>query len=130
MKNSLQQCTQWMMSRGATISSAVFAAMLPLIVSAQSSGSQILQNPTTFNNIQSFIAAFLQAIVEISLPILTLFIVYSGFMFIMARGNENKLTAAKNNFLYVILGTLLIIGAWSLALLIGSTVTQVVGNGS
>jgi hypothetical protein len=130
MKNSLQQLASGILSKGATITTTIVATMLPFIVSAQTTGSQILQNPTTFPNIQSFIAAFLQAIVEISLPILTLFIVYSGFMFIMARGNQTKLTAAKNNFLYVILGALLIIGAWSLALLIGSTVTQVVGNGS
>jgi Type IV secretion system pilin len=90
-----------------------------------------LYNPTCqagIGNIQSFIAAFLKAVVEISLPILTLFIVYAGFKFVFARGKPDDLAEAKRNFLYVILGAILILGAWVLASLIGATATQVVGS--
>jgi hypothetical protein len=110
----------------ATISGLMIAA-LPYVVAAQTSGNT-LKNPTSFPDIQSFIAAFLKAIVEISLPIITLFFVYSGFLFIKARGNPGQLDEAKNNFLYVFLGAGLILGAWILATLIGATVTQVIGT--
>lgn len=90
-----------------------------------------LYNPTCqagINNIQDFIAAFLKAVVEISLPILTLFIVYAGFKFVLARGRPEELAKAKMNFLYIILGAILILGAWVLASLIGATATQVLGS--
>lgn len=89
---------------------------------------QGLQNPLKYNDIQSFIAGALKTLVVVALPIITLFIVISGFMFVAARGNESKLEKAKENFVYVIIGALLILGAWVLATLIGGTVSQVVGQ--
>jgi len=47
---------------------------------------------------------------------------------VLARGNSSKLDEAKKNFVYVIIGALLILGAWVIATLIGGTVTQLVGN--
>jgi len=124
-----------MMNRSAHIVRAIRASLatlafsaLPLIASAQTSGGGTLKNPTSFSTIQDFIAAFLKGIVEISLPILTLFIVYAGFLFVSARGNQSKLETAKENFVYVIIGAILILGAWILATLIGATVTQVIGT--
>ena len=104
---------------------AVVALLLNVSVAAADAG---LQNPLKFNDIQSFIAGALKALVIIALPIITLFIVISGFMFVAARGNESKLTEAKKNFFFVILGAILILGAWVLATLIGGTVSQVVGQ--
>ena len=102
---------------------ALAVALLPY-----ASMAQTLQNPAKVPDFQSFIAAFLKAVVQISLPILTLFIVYSGFLFVTAHGNEGKLEKAKHNFMYVILGSILILGAWVLATLIAATATQVLGS--
>ena len=106
------------------------AALAPVVVFAQAGRApdQALKNPANVPDLQTFIANFLKAIVEISLPILTLFIVYAGFLFVTARGNEAQLEKAKHNFLWVILGTILILGAWVLATLIASTATQVLGG--
>jgi heme/copper-type cytochrome/quinol oxidase subunit 2 len=109
---------------------SLFTALLPVVTFAQS-GNTTFQNPTSkagINDIQSFIAAFLKAIVQISLPILTLFIVYAGFKFVFARGKPEGITEAKRNFLYVILGAILILGAWVLASLISTTASQVLGQ--
>lgn len=92
---------------------------------AQSTG---LQNPLKSQDIPSFISGALKALVVVALPIITLFIVIAGFMFVLARGNEHKLEEAKKNFVYVIIGAILILGAWVLATLIGGTVTQVLGQ--
>lgn len=89
-----------------------------------------LENPlnSNFSTIPAFIAGALKVLVIVALPIITLFIVISGFMFVFARGNSSKLEDAKKNFVYVIIGALLILGAWVIATLIGGTVTQLVGN--
>lgn len=103
----------------------------PLVVSGavDSSGNRLdgmLRNPLdpSFSTIPLFIAGVLKVLVMVALPIITFFIVYSGFKFIAAQGNEAKLTDAKHNFFYVILGSLLILGAWVIATLIGGTVDQ------
>ncbi len=82
-------------------------------------------NPS-FSSIPAFIAGALKVLVIVALPIITLFIVISGFMFVLARGNESKLKDAKKNFFFVIIGALLILGAWAIATLIGGTVSQLV----
>ena len=94
-----------------------------------SSGSdQKLCNPVGFTSIADLVAAVLNGVVTISLPILTLYIVYSGFLFVKARGKPGELEIAKINFLYVIIGAIFILGAWTFAVMIGSTVTQIVGS--
>jgi len=88
-----------------------------------------LDNPlkSEFQTIPGFIKGVLEVFVMVALPIVALFIVYAGFRFISARGNENKLTDAKNNFMFIILGSLLILGAWLIANLIQGTVSQLTG---
>lgn len=83
-----------------------------------------LCNPLKFDTISEFVAGALKVMVMIALPIVALFLVISGFKFISAQGNPGKLGEAKMNFVYVVLGALLILGAWVLANLIGGTVDQ------
>lgn len=85
-----------------------------------------LNNPLNdnFSSIPAFIAGALKALAMIALPIISLFLVLSGFMFVTAQGNQEKLNTAKNNFLYVIVGALLILGAWIIATLIAGTISQ------
>ncbi|MBI2610782.1 hypothetical protein HYW60_02510 [Candidatus Kaiserbacteria bacterium] len=87
-----------------------------------------LKNPLNFDTIPLFIAGALKALAMIALPIVTLFLVVSGFYFITAQGNQEKLQKAKLNFFYVIIGALLILGAWIIATLIAGTVSQLTGR--
>jgi hypothetical protein len=112
------------LASGAIVSVSLFLLTAPAFVSAQSSS---LQNPLQFPDITSFVSGALKAMVMIALPIIALFVVYSGFLFVSARGNEEGITKAKNNFLYVVIGAILILGAWVIATLIGGTVTQLTG---
>lgn len=97
----------------------------PLLASAESK----LDNPLKpeFGNIPAFIAGALKVLVMVALPVIALFIVVAGFMYIVARGNPGKISEAHKNFVYVLIGALLILGAWVIATLIGGTVTQLVG---
>lgn len=104
----------------------LFGTVLPAL--AVTDGK--LDNPLSkqFSDIPKFIEGFLRAIVIIALPLITIFIVYAGFLFIKARGNSSELTDAKKNFYYVIIGAILILSAWVLATLIGGTVTQLLSK--
>ena len=84
-----------------------------------------LQDPLKFCTITGFVQGVLQAFVMISLPILSFFIVWAGFRFVMAQGNPGKLADAKKNFYFLLAGAILILSAWALATLIANTINQV-----
>lgn len=106
---------------------ALLVGVQLLLFSACVAEAATLPNPTGQANIQQFIATALKAIVQISLPIITFFVVYAGFLFVSARGNPNQLEKAKGNIPYVLIGAALILGAWVLATLLGNTVQQITG---
>ncbi|MEK7499780.1 MAG: pilin [Patescibacteria group bacterium] len=97
--------------------------LLPL---AYASAQAKLESPFVYKTVSDFISAVLRAIVYLSMPIIALFIMYAGFKYILARGNPGAIDEAHKNFMYVIIGALLILGAWVLATLIGGTVSQLV----
>jgi len=110
----------------------VWAAALPVFAQSTATqgctGNNCLQNPLRFPSLETFIQGFLQAMVMIALPIITVFVVYAGFLFIAARGNKDKIGKARDNFVYVVIGAALILSAWVLATLIGGTVSQLLGR--
>ena len=114
-------------SRLAAYAFLVFLANVSIALAAGADGSgtgSSLQNPLQYSGIAEFIAGALKVMVQVALPIISLFVVYSGFLFVSAQGNTEKLATARNNFFYVIIGAILILGAWVIATLIGGTVTQ------
>jgi hypothetical protein len=107
----------------------LWMAAMPILAFAQTDcgGSTCLQNPLKFSSLERFIEGVLQALVMVALPIIVAFIVYAGFKYIIARGSVSGIQEAHRNFTYVIIGTILILGAWVLATLIGGTVSQLLG---
>ncbi len=106
-------------------STVVSLGILAVADVAAATSHNLLQNPLQFPDIATAVAGFLRVLVMVALPIISLFIVYSGFLFVKAQGNQEKLGDAKRNLLYVIIGSILILGAWVIATLIGGTVTQI-----
>ncbi len=104
---------------------AVFTIVfLPYALSAAGS---TLESPLRFKTIAEFVEGLLRAVVYIALPIISLFIVYAGFKFVTAQGNQGKITEARDNFMYVVIGAILILGAWAIAQLIGGTINELRG---
>jgi len=91
-------------------------------------GGSPLQNPLKYRTIPEFLAAVLKVIAEIALPILVLFLVYVGFLFVTARGNPEELNRAKRYFLWAIVGSLIILGASMLSIAIQNTVKDIQGS--
>ncbi len=85
-----------------------------------------LKNPLTVNTIQDAIKVIVNAVVRIAIPILVIFYIWSGLEFIFARGNPEKLKKAKNMFFYTIIGTLLILGAWTIVNIVIGTVNSII----
>lgn len=103
----------------------------PIITSTNPDADDVLSFTSTINNplgqdfdILDFLEKLFKNFVKIALPFLVLFTVYSGLLFVMARGNEEKLKEAKEHFLYVIIGATIVLGSWTLAKLLAGTVEQ------
>jgi hypothetical protein len=85
-----------------------------------------IHNPlaqTGVNNITDLIKKILEGIIKIGVPIVALAIIYAGFLFVFARGKEEKLTEAKDTLLYTLIGAGVLIGSWAIAQIITNTVT-------
>lgn len=78
---------------------------------------------TKATSITSFLQSILEGIVKLGLPVIALAIIYSGFLFVAARGNSEKLTRAKQALLYTLIGAALVLGSWGLAQVISETVS-------
>lgn len=97
----------------------------PSVQSGPSAGFFSVQNP--LGNVRDFntlLKKLLDAAIIIGIPIAVLFIVYAGFKFVFARGNEKSLAEAKQNFFWTIVGIVIFLGAWLIARVLAETIRQ------
>ncbi len=74
------------------------------------------------NDLSGFIKIILEGALKLGIPVIALAIIYSGFLFVSARGNSEKLGEAKNSLMYTLIGAALLLGAWAIAKIISETV--------
>lgn len=75
------------------------------------------------NTVQDFIKLFVVEALKIGIPVVALAVIYSGFLFVEARGNSEKLDKAKGALWYTMIGAGILLGSWAIAELISATVT-------
>jgi len=91
-------------------------------------GGAVLQNPLKVESFADFIQEILSIVVRVGLPMIVIFMMYVGFLFIKARGNEQELTKAKTAFVYAVIGAALILGAWVISVGIANTIKGLGGT--
>jgi hypothetical protein len=88
-----------------------------------------LCNPIKFDSIQCFFKEVLRIAAEIGAVFVVVGIIYSGFMFVQARGNAEELGKAKRAITYTVIGAALVLGAWAFSVGIANTINTIL-NGS
>ena len=88
------------------------------------SNFQGLENPIAVDSIGGLVEKILDIVLIIGVPIVAFFIIYSGFLFVTARGNPEGLEKAKTTFIYTLIGAALLLGAWVLAQGIADTINS------
>lgn len=107
----------------------VYGVLLPIISFADGHNvtcdpSKQICNPIPkVGSIPELIKVILEGVLKIGIPIIALAIIYSGFLFVFARGNPEKLTKAKDALLYTLIGAAILLGSWAIAEMISATVT-------
>lgn len=81
-------------------------------------------NPLEFPNLQSFLSAILTMVTVMATPIIIFFIIYAGFLYVTAQGNEEKTRQASSALMYAIIGGVIILGAHAIMAIVGNTVNQ------
>ncbi len=106
----------------------MLAIILPLVSFADTpntpctADSGKICNPITINNLPDFVKTILEGVIKIGIPVIALALIYTGFLFVAARGNAEKLTKAKSALLYTVIGAAVLLGSWAIAILISETV--------
>ena len=105
----------------ATITALCTTLLLPLVTSADLSWT--IENPLgNITSIEELLLAILNVFIVIATPIIVLFIIYAGFMYVTAKGNAEQIQTATRALTYAIVGAVLILGAVALAEVIKNVV--------
>ncbi|KKR30332.1 MAG: hypothetical protein UT63_C0101G0003 [Candidatus Gottesmanbacteria bacterium GW2011_GWC2_39_8] len=88
----------------------------------ETSNSSILCNPLKAESFTGFLEVVSKLAVEIGIPVAVLFIIYAGLKLVMARGNEDEIKKAKESLTWAIIGSGILIGAWTIMKILESTV--------
>ncbi|TAK57243.1 hypothetical protein EPO17_02550 [Patescibacteria group bacterium] len=97
------------------------------IVGAQGTGSFTVTNPIKANTIQDLVFQIADIVLTIAVPVSVLLLIYAGFLFVKAQGNEAEITKAKETFLWTIIGIAVLFGARFLSEIIRGTINQLKG---
>lgn len=76
----------------------------------------------TPTSIEGLLVAILQVLITIATPIVVLFIIYSGFLYVTAKGNATQISKATTSLTYAVIGGVLIIGAVAISEVIKNVV--------
>jgi hypothetical protein len=95
----------------------------------RSGDSFSVPNPLNADSISEFVAAVLEAVIVIGIPVAVLFMVLAGFKFVLAMGNPKKIGEAQRNLVNTVIGIGLFLGAWTIAKIIQATV-EALGAGT
>lgn len=84
---------------------------------------KILNPIPKITSIPGLIHTILTGLLKIGIPVIALAIIYSGFLFVAAMGNSEKLSKAKDTLIYTLIGAGILLGSWAIAQMISATVT-------
>lgn len=108
---------------------AVYVFIFPIVSFAGTSTTPAapaggrIENPIpSITSVPGLIEKILTGALKIGIPVVALAIIYSGFLFVFARGNTEKLGKAKETLMYTLIGAAILLGSWAIAKMISATV--------
>ena len=96
----------------------VLGITLPRITSAQ------ITNPINAPDLSTLLNDIIDIIILLATPVIVVFVIYAGFLFVTAGGNEAKITSAKKILFWSLVGALILLGARVIATTVQGTVNS------
>lgn len=106
----------------------IFTFTFPVVSFAQvatkncDTSGKICNPVPSITSIPNLIQTILTGVLRVGIPIVALAIIYSGFLFVAAMGNSEKLNQAKDTLMYTVIGAAILLGSWGIAEMISKTV--------
>lgn len=88
------------------------------------SGGSINNPLTNTATLEGLITTIMQAIVQIGAVFLVLALIYVGFLFTTAQGNEEKIKTARHALFWTVIGGLVLLGAEVIAQVVARTAAE------
>ena len=82
-----------------------------------------IANPLQSTTILEFLARIIDILLIFALPIIVFFIIFAGFKFVTAHGNESEITVAKTALTWAVVGGVIILGARLIITVIQGTIS-------
>jgi hypothetical protein len=92
--------------------------------SDSSSGSGAVINPLASDSLVDFLLNILDVLLTFAIPIIVLFIMYAGFLYVTARGEESQISKAHAALTWSVIGGVIILGAKLIIAVIQGTVNS------
>lgn len=84
----------------------------------------VLVNPLGAKSISEFLLQIIDILLVFALPLIVLYIMYAGYLFVTARGNTEQISTARAALLWAVVGGVLVLGARIIISVIQDTVTS------
>ncbi|MCD5382374.1 MAG: hypothetical protein LR017_03655 [Candidatus Pacebacteria bacterium] len=82
----------------------------------------VLKNPLKATSVTDLLVDILEILLVFAVPVIVFFIIYSGFLFVTAAGDTNKITTARVALTWAVIGGVIVIGARAITTVIENTV--------
>lgn len=93
-------------------------------ITGESTGSG-LRNPLKFSSISEFFVGLIKVLVRLGSIVVVIMLMIVGFMFVVARGNPEKIKTARTALLWTLVGAVLLLGAEVIATAISATINSI-----
>jgi type IV secretory pathway VirB2 component (pilin) len=108
--------------------------IVPFLAQAQGGGNPgctgtvCIENPFKEDSIEGFIKTIVNDIlIPIGGVVAVMMIIYAGFLYVTARGNDTKITEARKALTWAVIGAAILLGAWVISQAIQTTISQLKG---
>jgi len=81
-----------------------------------------IKNPIKAGSLTEFFEMIIDVLLVFAVPLIVFFIIYAGFLYVTARGNEGTIQKAHMALLFAVIGGVIILGAKVLISVISGTV--------
>lgn len=81
-----------------------------------------LKSPLAFNSIEGLLVGILNVFMVIATPIIIMFIIYAGFLYVTAKGNAEQVKKATTALTYAVIGGVILLGAVAISEIVKNVV--------
>lgn len=98
---------------GNCVNKCMYASILALgmFYAPQTMFAQNLDNHLKVGNVQAALLAIIDILLVFALPLIIIYIMYAGYLFVTAQGNPAKVTEARSALLWAVVGGVIVLGA-------------------